>query len=126
MTELTSGLNTITPGVTGWMVPLNADITLLDSKLVNVMTGSNIPGSTTVSDVAAETAEALTDSSGGTASNTIAAVSGTPDDTNINNNFASLTDEITKLRADNAELRTKVNALLAALRKTSGCGVLSG
>ncbi len=43
----------------------------------------------------------LTDSSGGTASGTVGAVSGTGDDTAINNNFASLT--------------AKVNAIIAAV-----------
>lgn len=43
---------------------------------------------------AATTFTALTNSTGGVVSTTIAAVSGTPDDTHINNNFASLTSRI--------------------------------
>lgn len=93
---------------------------------------------TTQTDPAAATAQALTDNSGGSASQTVKAVSGSGADTDINDNFASLTDEIEKLRADNADLRTvlegtidycdalktKVNELLGKLRKTGGCGVL--
>ena len=41
---------------------------------------------------------ALTDSSGGTANDTVAAVSGSGDDTNINNNFADLTAKVNALR----------------------------
>ena len=47
----------------------------------------------------------LTDSSGGTSDGTLAAISGSGDDANINNNFADLAD--------------KVNTLMAAMR-TSG------
>lgn len=92
----------------------------------------------TQADPAAATAQALTDNSGGSATQTVKAVAGSGADTNINDNFASLTDEIEKLRADNADLRTvlegtidycdalktKVNELLGKLRKTGGCGVL--
>ena len=76
----------------------------------------------------------------GSPSQTIAAVSGSGADAAINNNFASLTDEINKLQADVNELRTAligaidyidglkgtVNSLLAALRKSGGCGILAG
>lgn len=41
---------------------------------------------------------ALTDNSGGTADNTVAAVSGSGDDSTINNNFADLVDQINQLR----------------------------
>lgn len=41
---------------------------------------------------------ALTDSTGGTADNTVAAVSGSGADTTINNNFADLIDQINQLR----------------------------
>jgi hypothetical protein len=41
---------------------------------------------------------ALTDSTGGTADNTVAAVSGSGDDATLNNNFADLIDQINKLR----------------------------
>lgn len=44
----------------------------------------------------------------------------------VNKNFSDQADEINKLIADNASLRTQLNALLAALRKTGGCGVLNG
>lgn len=41
---------------------------------------------------------ALTDSTGGTVDNTVAAVSGSGDDATINNNFADLTDQVNQLR----------------------------
>lgn len=62
--------------------------------------------------VDAVTAAALTDSSGGTASQTVAAISGSGADAGVNNNFASLTDEINKLRADVLALRDNVLALV--------------
>jgi len=40
----------------------------------------------------------LTDNTGGSADNTIANISGTGDDTNINNNFADLTDQVNLIR----------------------------
>lgn len=42
--------------------------------------------------------QALTDSTGGTASTTLAAVSGSGDDTHINNNFASLAARLAEIR----------------------------
>jgi len=42
---------------------------------------------------------ALTDATGGVVDGTLTAVVGTPDDTNINNNFADLSDKVNKLRA---------------------------
>ena len=43
----------------------------------------------------------------------------------LNDNFASLTDEINKLKLDNDALRTTLNTLLAKLRKTGGVGILA-
>jgi len=59
---------------------------------------------------AAATAAALTDSSSGTASQTIAAIGATYDQDEVRNAVASLADEINKLIADNAELRRVLNA----------------
>ena len=122
-----SGLETIATGSSGWAI-INAVFTSnmqrINTYLGTMFDGDHATGTTTIADAAAATAEALTDSSGGSASQTIAAVSGSGADTTINNNFASLTDEIEKLRADNAELRTQLNALLAELRGTTGVGVL--
>lgn len=53
------------------------------------------------------TAAALTDSSGGTADQTIAAISGSGADAAINNNFADLADEVNKLITDVANLRAQ-------------------
>ena len=61
---------------------------------------------------AAPTAATLTDSSGGSADQTVAAVSGTPDDATINNNFAEVTDEINKLIADLANIKQVVNSVI--------------
>jgi hypothetical protein len=50
-------------------------------------------------DPAVNSAATLTDSSGGTAADTIVAISGSGDDADINNNFASLTEEVNALKA---------------------------
>ena len=63
------------------------------------------------------TAAALTDSSGGTASQTIAAVSGSGADAGINNNFASIADDLNKLLTDVTALRSNIESLVD-LRKT--------
>ena len=56
----------------------------------------------TTADVIAEEAQtapaALTDSSGGTADGTIAAISGSGDDADINNNFAELATTVNAMR----------------------------
>lgn len=67
--------------------------------------------------VDALTAVALTDSSGGTASQTIAAVSGSGADAGINNNFASIADDLNKLLTDVTALRSNIESLVD-LRKT--------
>jgi hypothetical protein len=59
---------------------------------------------------AAATALVLTDSSSGTASQTIAAIGATYDQDEVRNAVASLADEVNKLIADNAELRRVLNA----------------
>lgn len=61
---------------------------------------------------AAPTAAALTDSSTGTASQTIGAIAGSGADAGINNNFASVTDEINKLIADLANLKQLANSMI--------------
>ena len=70
----------------------------------------------TIFDVSALTSGSLTDSSGGTASQTIAAISGSGADSGINNNFASLSDEINKAVADLTALRDNVLALVDSLK----------
>jgi hypothetical protein len=62
------------------------------------------------------TAAALTDSTAGTATQVIAAVSGSGDDTTINDNLASLTDEINKLITDLANAKQVLNQMLDDLQ----------
>lgn len=57
----------------------------------------------------AATAAALTDSSGGTASQTIAAIGATYSQAEVRNAVASLADEINKLIVDVASLRSAIN-----------------
>ncbi|RLI86750.1 MAG: hypothetical protein DRP01_03540 [Archaeoglobales archaeon] len=82
-------------------------------------------GADSVSDPAALVSEDLTDNSGGTATQTVKQISGTGADTDINDNFASITDEINKMRDDIENLRNTLITLLQALRTITGCGVLS-
>lgn len=57
---------------------------------------------------------ALTDSSGGTAGSTVVAVSGSGQDTEINNNFASLTDQVNDLRNNIAALVDSLKVVAVA------------
>lgn len=71
----------------------------------------------TISDVAAATAATLTDNSTGTASQTVVTSAGAnPTQAEFNNNMATLTDEINKLVADNAAIRTELNDTITVLR----------
>ena len=144
---LPSGLEKIGGyGVQGWSAIFDADMELLDEKFVSVMTGTTVLGTETVADNAAaatdpdaQTSETLTDNTGGTVSNIVADVGSSFSQTTLNDNFASLVDEINKLRADLAEsrsreteykaaidsLKTTLNNLIAKLRKDTGNGVLA-
>jgi len=57
-------------------------------------------------------AATLTDSTGGTANQTVAAVSGSGDDTTINDNFADLVDEVNKLVNDMAGAKRLLNSII--------------
>jgi hypothetical protein len=57
----------------------------------------------------AATAGAITDNSGGTASQTIAAIGATYDQAEVRNAVASLADEVNKLIVDVASLRAAQN-----------------
>ena len=144
-----SNLETVEYRQQGWNAVFSANMQKINTFLIKLWgptqatyalgSRSVTNNTTTQADPAVATAEALTDSSGGTATQTVAAVSGSGADATINNNFASLTDEINKLRTDNAvlkaalegtidycdALKTKLNELIAILRKTDGCGVLN-
>lgn len=120
-----SGLETCTIGTSGWNAIYSANFEKINTHLGHPLSAFQNSGVPVVSDPAAQTSETLTNSTGGVISNTIGAVSGSGADTQINDNFASQTDEINKLRADVLELRSKIVTLLAALRKTTGIGSLA-
>ncbi len=119
-----SGLETCEIGTSGWNDIYSTDFELINTKLGTMFDAAEVAGALAVADPAATTAETLTDSTGGTPGNTITAISGSGADADINNALASLVDEINKLRADNVELRMQLIATLAALRGTTGVGVL--
>lgn len=58
------------------------------------------------------TSSTLTDSTGGTADTTVAAVSGSGDDANINNNFADLVAQINALRVDLLNAKQVLNQVI--------------
>jgi len=62
----------------------------------------------TAANPAAQTSAALTDNSGGTASQTIAAIGGTYDQAEVRNAVASLAGQVNKLAADVAALRAQL------------------
>lgn len=142
-----SSLETVDYGVQGWNAIVTSNMQRLNGKLGHLMSAAKVPGTATLANnaatatnPAAQTSETLTDSSTGTASNTIPDVGSSFDQATLNNIHASLVDEINKLRADLAEsrtreaeyktaiesLKTSLNALLAELRKSTGNGVLGG
>jgi hypothetical protein len=129
-----TNLETTDYGQQGWNAIHSSNMQRLNTfltKLWGPTTALKALGTDTVTDAQAATAQALTNNTGGTVSQTLSPVAyaNWEDGTLygiINANMASLADEINKLRADNDQLRTTVNALLVALRKTNGCGVLNG
>ena len=123
---LDSGLETIPIGVQGWNDMLTRNIELLDEKLEHLMTAASVPGTDTVSDNSESAVQTSTLVSPAT-------VSGSGADATINDNFSDLAGEINNLVADVGDVKalaesiqTTLNAILAALRKSSGCGVLGG
>lgn len=145
MSLLPGGLETADYGTQGWNAIYSSNFQLLDTRLLSVLKSTYKLGeqqvannASSVNNPAAQTSETLTDSSGGTVSNAISNVGSSFDQATLNNNFASLVDEINKLRADVAEsrsreseyksaiesLKTSLNNLLVVLRKTGGNGVL--
>lgn len=126
-----SGTNLFTlpaAGAQGWNSQYDDNLQEIRDRLGNIIetATNNDPGDATVADPAATTAVTLTDSTTGAASQTINDVTASFSQTILNDNFASLVDEINKLRADNVALRTQLVSLLSELRTTTGCGVLDG
>ena len=129
-----TNLETTDYGQQGWNAVHSANMQRLNTfiaKLWGPTVATKALGTDTVINAPVQTAQALTDNTGGTASQTLTIFTQEEFDngtwkTILANNFASLIDEVNALRADNDQLRTTVNALLAALRKTNGCGVLNG
>ena len=146
MPVLDSGLETIEYGTQGWSAIVTSNAQLLDEKLKHVMTANEILGTravtnitTSQADPAPQNSASLTDNSGGTPSTTIKTISGSGADTDINDNFASLTDQHNKVVNEIADLiavlmgaidysndiKVKVNEILERLRKSTGNGVFS-
>lgn len=100
----------------------------LQSGGVVKVNGTQVVGAQVVdadlADTAAITAQSLTDNSGGTASDTIAAIGGTYSQSEVANAIASLADEINKLKEDNDAQKTAVDAALSCIR-TQGLGATS-
>lgn len=100
----------------------------VDTGHVYRVAGTPVVGAQVVdanlADTAALTAQTLTDNSGGSASDTIAAIGATYSQTEVANAIASLADEINKLRADNATQKTALDAALTLIR-THGLGATS-
>jgi hypothetical protein len=120
-----SHLETIAIGISGWNLILSSNMELINEKLGHPMSAAKIPGVGVVSDPVAATHTTLTDSSGGTGTTTIGAISGSGADSGINDNFSSLAEAVNKLNVDVTALYTTLNALLVELRKTTGNGILA-
>ena len=124
MTVLSGGLETTDYGQSGWNAVHTANMEILDAKLLGTLLGDSVLGAELVAVPNMVTIEDLTDSTGGTPSNTIVAIVGSGIDGDINDNFSSVTDELAKAKADIIALRGTINTLLEALRQTGGCGIL--
>jgi len=131
------GFKFITPwdGDTVWVMDENKFYQFNGSTWAILATASaditDSSGGTPSGTIAAATNIALLiDSSTGSTDNTVAAVSGSGDDTNINNNFAEVTEELIAQVALNtvlinavASLATEVNEIRARLRTA---GIIAG
>jgi hypothetical protein len=125
MAVLDSGLETIVDyGQPGWSKVHDSNIEKLNDNLLGPFQADNALGILTRLAASGMTIQTLTDSTTGTPSTTISAVSSTGDDATINNNFSSLTAQQAKTKADLEELQTVLNDLIGKLKKTGGCGVL--
>lgn len=102
--QVFSGLETVSVAAGDKVIVQDATTGVLQVGLVGVAA---------TADAAAATAAALTDSSGGSADATVAAISGSGADSDINNNFADVAAQINALITDVADIRTQLNALLA-------------
>lgn len=125
MSTLPSGLTTLSTNTVGWNDPFDANMELIDERLVEMFLADEVPGDSAIADVGAGTAETLTDSTTGTPTNTINDAGASYTQATLNNNFASLVDEINKLRTDLVALQDSYNVLLEKLRKTGGVGILA-
>lgn len=125
MATLPSGLITLSTNTVGWNDPFDANTELIDTRLVGMFLADEVPGTSAIVAVGAGTAEVLTDSTTGTPTNTINDAGASYTQATLNDNFASLTDEINKLRTDLVALQTSYNVLLGKLRKTGGVGILA-
>jgi hypothetical protein len=72
--------------------------------------------STTTGTHAARTASTLTDSTGGTADTTVAAISGSGADADINNNFADIIAQVNNLKSDSENTAQVLNNLIDKLQ----------
>lgn len=148
MALLTSGLETIEYGTQGWSAIQRNNMQLLDTKLVNVLSGNaKILGAGLVvdpigsqADPAAQTSATLTDSTGGTAGATLVAAGVAYTEANINDNFASVGAQVNNLVAEVTNIiaviighidytdsnKAKIIEMLAELRKSTGNGVFGG
>jgi len=109
---LPSGLEVIPIGTQGWNDIVTSNMQLLDTRLVNVMTASTILGTVAITDVTTTVTDPAAQTS---ASLSLATVSGTGDDTNINNNFSSIQTQF------NAAV-TEIGNLITVLTNTIDYG----
>lgn len=107
---------------------LDPDGIELESGKVVKVGGTQVVGAQVVdanlAGTAALTAQTLTDNSGGTASDTIAAIGASYSQSEVANAVASLADEVNKLRADTAAQKAALDAALTLIR-THGLGATS-
>lgn len=117
-------LDTIPQNTAGYDSIINDNMEELNDRIGSALTATKKLGEDAVTDANAATAATLSSGAGTPGSGT-SNVTASFDQTILNNNFATLVDQINKLIADNLSLRTQLNLLLAKLRKTGGNGIIS-
>ena len=123
---LEHGLETCDYGTQGWNNIYSTNFEKLDSKVGSPLTANNGLGSTLVNDPNNLTAEDLQDNTNGTVSLQLEDCNNGSTNDIINNNFASVCDQINKINDDINSLHNTMLTLLSALRKSTGNGVLDG
>lgn len=103
---------TLTTSNKTWTLPDATGTIALTTDITGLGSGITQTYATATSTHSARTYSTLTDSTGGTADTTVAAVSGSGDDATINNNFADILAQLANLAADQQNTAQVLNQVI--------------